>query len=564
MLDVAIVGGELYDGSDMPPRRADVGIAGGQVVEIGDLRTAPAASTIDARGCIVTPGFIDVHTHLDAQLCWDRAALPTGLHGVTTVMIGMCGFGIAPCPQGGLEHLLRSLEAVEEIPYESSSAAISQQWQSFDEFLAFLARREPCVNVGAMVPHSALRYAVMGERGLSERATAADRALLVEALSAALRAGALGLATSRGANHVDGSGRPVPSRCADDDELRALVGACRDRVWQINVRSKTSTDPQPLLDELDLYAEWTAAAGARLTWTPLMGDDETRVDAVLGQLEGLRSNGAAVRPQAPAQAMTVAASFSFPSIVGRLWPEMKGFFDLDTEGRLARLADPALHAALRSGPPTLGGARLSPGEWVIAVSPSAPEMVGTRLAQAADRAGSDPIEVMCDLVIADRLDTLLQAPAANKAPSLVDRLVRDRRVLVGLGDSGAHVRTVTNFTYPTTMLMEARADASMRRLAEVVGALTSSPADFFGLHRRGRIAVGRPADVNVIDLARLGLGALEARSDLPNGGQRLYQGARGYRATLVNGVATVIDDEPTFAGAGVVYGPDEIGSGTQR
>src|SRR5919106_2814210 len=226
-LDAALRGGTLVDGTGAPRRRADVGVKDGVVVEIGEkLDDHSAEREIDASGCIVTPGFVDPHTHLDAQLCWDPSGSPSSLHGVTTVVMGLCGFGVAPCREGGGEYLLRSLEMVEEIPFESTSLGVPFTWRTWPEFMAHLRSRPLGVHVYGFVPHSALRYYVMGERARSEPATADDRAALVAELRRSLAAGALGFATSRGPNHNDAYGEPVPSRRADDAELRALVGAC--------------------------------------------------------------------------------------------------------------------------------------------------------------------------------------------------------------------------------------------------------------------------------------------------------------------------------------------------
>ena len=230
MLDRIVRGGTVVDGTGAPARPADVGVRGGRIVEVGEV-SDDAREVIDASGCIVAPGFIDPHTHLDAQLCWDPAATPTCFHGVTTVVIGLCGFGVAPCPPGGGDYLLRSLEVVEEIPFESTSRGVPFDWSTWPEFLRAIERRDPGVNVAGFVPHSALRCFAMGERARGEAASPADMERMREELRRGLRAGAVGLASSRGPNHQDAFGDPVPSRFASDEELGgARAGVPRTRL----------------------------------------------------------------------------------------------------------------------------------------------------------------------------------------------------------------------------------------------------------------------------------------------------------------------------------------------
>src|SRR5260370_29620762 len=309
-LDLAIRGGSVVDGTGAPRFRADVGVGGGVIVEVGET-VGSAVTDVDAAGCVGTPGFIDPHTHLDAQLCWDPAARPSSLHGVTTVVLGLCGFGVAPCRPGGSEYLLRSLEVVEEIPYESTVRGVPFDWSSWVEYFHYVGGLPLTVNVAGFVPHSALRDHVMGERARGDAATATDRDALVGELRQSLDAGAVGFSTSRGPNHVDAFGDPVPSRFADDDELRALLSTCRGGAWQVNVETKFSGDAAGLIAEVDRYASWSAAAGTRLSWTPLHAEPGTTIwrevvarNAVLNQQPGL-----VVAPQVAASPITTVFRF---------------------------------------------------------------------------------------------------------------------------------------------------------------------------------------------------------------------------------------------------------------
>jgi N-acyl-D-amino-acid deacylase len=539
-LDVAIRGGTLVDGTGAPRRRADVGVKDGVVVEIGEqLDDRSATTEIDASGCIVTPGFVDPHTHLDAQLCWDPSGSPSSLHGVTTVVMGLCGFGVAPCRPGGGEYLLRSLEKVEEIPFESTSLGVPFTWETWPEFMAHLRSLPLGVNVYGFVPHSALRYYVMGERARSEPATDDDRAALVAELRRSLDAGALGFATSRGPNHNDAYGEPVPSRRADDAELRALVEACRGRPWQINVETKFSGDAAGLIAEVDRYVDWTEAAGARLSWTPFFAEPD---DDIWQQvLEHNREVNERVRvaPQVLTQPITTSLRFDRLSVAAGIqgWGEaMHGFFDLDHEAKLARVADAEFRQVLRDAPEdcvAMFGACY--GEWVIASSPSRSELQGQTLADAARAAGCAPTDLLCDLVVGDDLATELQTPVVNRDREGTAQLSSDPSTMIGLGDSGAHVMSVTNYTYPTDLLARLVRDEEKVPLEAAVHRLTAHPARFLGIEDRGSIAVGHPADLCVIDLDDLALGPLTVARDLPGDAPRPFRGASGYRAVLVAG-----------------------------
>jgi N-acyl-D-amino-acid deacylase len=555
MHDVVIRGGLLVDGTGAPPRSGDVAVQDGKIVTVG-ADVGAGAETIDATGTVVTPGFVDPHTHLDAQLCWDASAAPTSLHGVTSVVIGLCGFGIAPCPDGGGDYLLRSLEVVEEIPFESTSLGVPFTWVSWPEFLGHLARRPLAVNVAGYVPHSALRYSVMGERARGETASPDDRAALVAELARALDAGAVGLATSRGPNHNDAYGEPVPSRHADDEELRALVGACRDRVWQINLATKFSGDAEGLRREVEGYVRWTHEAGARLTWSPCFAEPGDGMwQEVLAQNTDA-NNSVPVAPQVAPQPVTTTLRFDRPSVAAVIggWDKpLAGFFHLDHSERRARLAPGELRAALRAAPEDCSR-MLAPcyREWVISASASRPDLLGESLAKAAAAADAHPVDLLCDLAVADDLATEVQVPVVNRDRRGAIELVADEHTLVGLGDSGAHVNSVTSYTYPTYLLARVVRDEGRIPLPVAVERITRRPARFHGLAGRGTLEPGQAADVCVIDLERLRLGPLTVAHDLPGGAPRLFQAGEGYAAVLVNGRVAIRDDRPTDDPAGTV------------
>jgi N-acyl-D-aspartate/D-glutamate deacylase len=551
--DLVIRGGTVVDGSGAPPVRADVALDGGTVSEVGQVDDR-GREELDADGCVVTPGFVDPHTHLDAQLCWDPAATPTCLHGVTTVVLGICGFGIAPCPPGGGEYLLKSLEVVEEIPFASSSLGVPFTWESWPEFLDYLGHQSLGVNVAGMVPHSALRYAVMGERAREGPADADERAALAAELRRSLDAGALGFATSRGPNHRDAAGDPVPSRHADDAELEALVAECRGRPWQINVETKFNNDATALTEEVERYASWTQAAGARLTWTPLFADPGNDVWRDVLAHNRVLNDRVEVAPQVIAQPVTATLRFdraSFARAVAGWETVMSEFLGMSRDEQLARTRDEDFRAALRAAPEDCTR-MFAPcyGEWIVSASPAHPDALGQSLAAVAVALGIPPTDALCDFLAGDGLGTELQLPVINRDRDASALLVTDDTTLLGLGDAGAHVTSVTNFTYPTDLLARLVRDQRRLTIEDAVARLTTRPARFFGIPGRGALTVGAAADVNVIDLDGLAVGRLRSTPDLPGGAHRLYRDAAGYVAVIVNGRISVRDGRLTGDAAG--------------
>jgi N-acyl-D-aspartate/D-glutamate deacylase len=553
-IDRVIRGGTLVDGTGAPPRRGDVGIEGGRIVALGEV-TESARESIDAEGCWVTPGFIDPHTHLDAQLCWDPSGSPSNRHGVTSVIIGLCGFGVAPCPPGGGDYLLRSLERVEQIPYQCTREGVHFEWQSWREYRDHIARQPLAMNVAGYVPHSALRFFAMGDRASSEAANANDRAAMLAELSDALEAGAVGLATSRGPNHEDGNGRPVPSRFADAEELQTLVSACRGRVWQINVETKFSHDAAALTLEVDRYAEWSRQAGARLTWSPLYAEPGESVwRDVLAHNHGLNNGGLRVAPQITAVPVTLLLRFDERSFLTSVtgWEEaLSGFFKGTKEERKARLRDPSVRRAMRER----GGDPYHPltpnyDLWTFSVVPTRPERSGRSLAELAKEENTHPVDLLCDQVIADDLATLLDVPVANRSQEGAIRFMEDDSTILALGDAGAHVMSVTNYRYPSFVLGDLVVRKKAISVERAVERMTRAPARLHGLRGRGVLELGSAADLCVIDPERVAVEPVDVRRDLPGNAPRLHQTGRGYRAVLVAGVPSIVNDEATGAAAG--------------
>ena len=551
--EMALTGGTVVDGSGSPPFRADVAIDAGVISAVAE-NVGPAREIIDVHGCIVTPGFIDPHTHLDMQLLWDATASPSCRHGVTTVTLSACGFGIAPSHPDDQEYLLRSLEVVEEIPYGCSSIVQPFEWTTWDEYMEVVDAQELGVNVASFVPHSALRQFVMRDRSTSERATVDERLEMRKVLEGALEAGAVGFSTSRGPNHNDAHGVPVPSRSADDDELRCLVDAVAGRVWQPNLENKLAKTAELMIAEVDRYAAWTAQAGASLSWTPLVAvRNQTSWRDALQHSGRLRESGVNVRPQILPLPITVELTFDPPGpylnhFTG--WASLfDGFERLTASERTSRLRDPAWRRLLIESSPEEKRVDFDLDDWTIISSPSAPEAVGTAVSTLSVTA---PLDELLDILVADAFQTVIQAGIANQDADAVDELLRDDTTLLGLGDSGAHVTSLTSYAYPTYLLETIVRERGVLTLAAAVRRLTSDPASVLGLQDRGQLRPGFGADVCAIDLDLLSLSKPELRNDLPRGYARLVQEATGYRAVLVNGVRTLIDDRVVAQGAGRV------------
>ncbi|MFP8875462.1 MAG: amidohydrolase family protein, partial [Myxococcota bacterium] len=450
---------------------------------------------------------------------------------------------------------LRSLEVVEEIPYACTREGVPFAWSSWSEYRDHLAARPLALNVAGFVPHSALRYYVMGERARGEVASAQDRAAMVGELEDAFASGAVGFATSRGPNHVDGYREPVPSRYADDEELQALVSACRGRIWQVNVEAKFSHDSAALTAEVERYAAWSRAAGARLTWSPFHAEPGESVwREVLAHNRELNDSGVSVAPQVTAVPITLLLRFDEPSFLTSVtgWEEvLAGFFDLEPRERMLRLAEPAVRAAMKRG----GGDPRQPLTpdfelWCFARTPSRPALAGVSVAEAARRDGRHPVDLFCDQVIADQLASLLDVPVVNRSREGATRLVEDDGTLLALGDSGAHVMSVTNYRYPSFVLSELVRERGELTLELAINRLTQVPAQWHGLPERGVLREGGVADLCVIDPSRLGVDPVSVRHDLPGGSPRLYQGGRGYCCVMVAGQPVVEEDRPTGATPG--------------
>jgi N-acyl-D-aspartate/D-glutamate deacylase len=550
-LDLLIRGGTIVDGSGAARYRGDVGVRGGRIVELGRIRSA-AERIIDADGLIVSPGFIDGHTHMDAQVAWDRIGSCSCWHGVTTVIMGNCGFALAPCRPADREWFARCLTAVEDIPTEAMLAGIDWTWETFPEYLATVDRLPKAINYGAYLGHSALRMYVMGKRALTEKATEDDLARMVAAVKDAVRTGAMGFSSSRATTHVTPDDTPVASRIADWSELDRLVGALADLnagVFQIGPDISGGEAQRRFLARLKQLA---VESGRPVMFGVLSSRQGDRPNPWTYQLDYLDECAAAgSRMWGQSTTRSINAIFSLKSYlpfdVLPAWRELRGL-PLDEQKR--RLADPAARGRL-----VADEARMKPrdnvfqGGGAATTDPRKPDydnlfaMKGVdwndpTIAQLAGQRGKHPVEVMIDLVL-ENDDQVFVQPLVNEDPEHVLGMLRHPRTLATFSDSGAHVCQEMGSSLQTHLLSYWVRARQAFTLEEAVRKLTFDNASAWDLHDRGLVRAGYAADLVVFDEARVRPAMPSVETDLPGGARRLVQKAEGIAAVVVNGRVTL-------------------------
>lgn len=559
MLDCRIAGGTIVDGTGAPARRGDVGIRDGRVVALGDVDEG-ATRTIDAGGCAVAPGFVDPHTHLDAQLLWDAAASPSLHHGVTTALGGNCGFTIAPVRADTVDYVRAMLARVEGMPIESLVAGLDWDWATFGSWLDRFEGRI-AMNAGFLAGHSTIRRLVMGDAAVGGKASASQLTELCRVLDEAISQGALGFSSSLGSTHHDGDGNPVPSRFADHDELVALAGVLRR-----HPRTLIGLNPGvvPFDDAMvALMTDMTVAAGAPLTWNALIVDSAhpEREASALALADRARQAGGSIVAQVVPDPRLFYLSFANGFILDSI-PGWGPLFQVPAGERLAMLRDPDIRARLRAGAadPSIPVALRGHIDWPAAtlVETTNPEhagLAGRTIGDIAAKWGRDPLDTLLDLVVANGLaTTFTPRPVGDDAASWTARaaLFCDPRTVIGAADAGAHLDNASSFTYTTSLLGPTVRDRGLLTLEQAVHALTEVPARLCGLVDRGTIEPGARADLVVFDPARVGPGTVRTRTDLPGGARRLYAEADGVHHVLVNGVAVLADGRVTGATPGAV------------
>jgi N-acyl-D-aspartate/D-glutamate deacylase len=556
MLDVLIKGGTVVDGSGQAPRKADIGIRDGRIAAIGQISEA-ARQTIDAKGRIVSPGFIDVHTHYDAQAFWDGTLSPSPYHGVTSVIAGNCGFSIAPLSPEAGPYLMKMLARVEGMPLESLEKGVPWDWQTFGEYLDKLENKLS-VNAGFMVGHSAIRRSVMGERAVGHEATPAELAKMVEVLRDSLASGGLGFSSTISSTHNDFDGNPVPSRHATKDEMLTLARQCRDF-------EGTTIEFLPGVGwgekEANYMADLSLAANRPVNWNVLVPNaaNIAHAEEQLKATDIARARGAEVVALTVPQPMTIRinlhAGFVFDAIYN--WA---GLFRMPIEDRIAFLKDPANRKQLAEDAQNPASPMVMLARWELFTvdqvqSPRLKRFRGRTIGDIAQELGKTPFDTLLDIALEDDLLTYFMPPTMGSDDdtwALRAKLWKDDRTLIGASDAGAHLDMIDTFAFSTQVLGEGVRKRKLISVEEAVRQLTAVPAKYYGLKERGRLEVGWHADIVVFDLESVGLGETYTKFDLPGGAGRLYADAKGIDHVFANGIEIVSHGKDTGARPGTI------------
>jgi N-acyl-D-aspartate/D-glutamate deacylase len=561
--NLVIRGGTIMDGSGGDPFEADVAVEGGRITAIGQS-LPKGAEEIDARGRLVTPGFVDVHTHYDAQVTWSSRLSPSSWNGVTTVLLGNCGVGFAPCHASQRDMLIKLMEGVEDIPEVVLTEGLPWTWHTFPDYLDTLDARHYDLDIAAQVPHAALRVYVMGQRGADrEPATELDRHRMAELVEEGILAGALGFSTSRTLNHRSVDGKPVPTLRAEEAELTAIAHAMRSAGagWLQIVSDFDDQDK-----EFGLFRRLAEASGRPVTLTLLQS--HARPGAwrdLLSEIDAANAAGLRITGQVRSRPTSVLLGFelSLNPFTGR--PSYRKIAGVNFQERMRHLRDPAFRAALIAETPQ-PGAGLQRGGWntmfPLGDPPDYEPAPEDSVAARAAREGRSPDEVAYDLLMERDGKAILYLPVTNYAAGNLDdvrEMIAHPNTLLGLGDGGAHVGVMCDATatsYTLTHWTRERGRGELFPIAWAVKRLTHDNAAAIGLNDRGLVRVGMKADLNVIDYDHLVLRAPEIVYDLPAGGKRLVQRTDGFDATVVSGAVVYRDGEATGALPGrLVRGP---------
>jgi len=538
MIDVLVRGGTIVDGSGAPGFEGDVAIAEDRIVEVDRGRSAVTARReIDARGKVVAPGFIDPHTHYDAQILWDPRLTPSSWHGVTTVVTGNCGFGIAPVREEHHEMLLRTLENVEGMSFAALEAGVAWDFTSFPSYLDSIERHGSALNLGVLVGHTPLRLHVLGAEAVERAARPDEIEAMAKLLREALAAGAIGFATSASPTHVGFGGKPVPSRLSEYSEVQALV-----RVLAEEKRGIVEVTPGPGLFMTEL-GELSRESGRPVTWAALLagmaGGDFCF--QVLDMIRGFHAEGVAVWPQVSCRPLLFEFNLREPTIFEPLAAFQRLSHASDDERRAA-YRDPAFREEVKQ---SLGNAVL------LAPAIGRTEIIDTRrhaalrdreLGDVAAERGVDVLDLILDLSLEEDLATQFRTALLNTDEEAVGRLLSSDDTILGLSDAGAHAGQLCDACYSTHLLGHWVRDKNVLSIERAIRMLTSQPADLFGIRGRGRLQPGAYADVVVFDPATVAALPLERVRDLPAGAERLISRARGIEHVLVNGRA-ILDAE---------------------
>jgi N-acyl-D-amino-acid deacylase len=539
MHDLVIRGGTLVDGTGSPGRRADVAVEGDRIAAVG--RDLEGERELDASGHVVAPGFIDIHTHYDAQVFWDPGLTPSSYHGVTTVVAGNCGFSIAPVRREGVGILGRTLQHVEDMSLDTLTAGVPwSEFESFPEYLDAVERRGVGLNFGCYVGHTAVRLFVMGDDAYERPASRDELGLMQQIVAEAMDAGAVGFATSASPTHNGDRGRPVPSRVADLAEVRTLVEPLRARA-----RGVVALLPGGVFSNQEVF-DLQRSIGRPITWTALLTIKGLPYhERVIDEHDEARADGVEVWPQVSCRPLVFQMNLEEPFTLN-LRPSFAALMDAPRQERLAAYRDPAWREAAWAE--VSGRKGVLPMNWsalTVAESERHPDLVGRPVEEIAERRDCTPLDVLLDLSLEDDLSTRFWSVLANDDPDAIAWLLPRDGVLIGLADSGAHVSQLCDACFTTDLLGNWVREQDVMSLERAVHKLTGEPAAVFGFDDRGLVEPGRAADLVVFDPATVAPGPLRRVRDFPSDGERLTADSPiGMRHVLVNGVPIRVDGLP--------------------
>jgi N-acyl-D-amino-acid deacylase len=555
MFDVLIRGGTVFDGLGSEPLAvADVAISGGIVVEIGHV-TGSARQTIDASDRFVAPGFIDGHTHLDAQIFWDPYAGSLAAHGVTSAVMGNCGFTLAPGTQEQADLIIASIERAEDMSREAIERGVPWRWTTFAEYMDAVDALPKALNVAAQCGHSALRASVMGDRAFTDRATDDEVRRMRRAVQEAISAGAMGFSTSRSRAHLTKAGDPVASRIASWDEVSAIVtGMGEAGAGLFQLAPERPADPGEMADYQARLRRLAVESGRPVTF--MVGGQKEQLDAV----DQVVAGGGTAIGQVHVRRFENVFGFRTTLPFDRL-PLWNAVRSASLDEQRERLLDPRLRARLVAeaesgdyGEAVGAEVRAPQFDQITIIDPASESSV----ADVARARGVSPVEVMIELSLDSRFEQLFRQPISETSSELILAGLRHPSTVVAASDSGAHISQILDSNIPTYFLSHWVRGAGAFTWAEAIHMLTGAPARVWGLERRGVLGAGACADIVVFDPAAVGCAAPTVLNDLPDGGPRLAQSATGIDATLVNGQVVTSGGQRTGATPGVllrVQGP---------
>ena len=554
--DMVIRAGTVIDGTGREAFTADLAIKDGLIVEVGKVSGA-GQREVNADGALVTPGFVDIHTHYDGQATWSNRMSPSSHHGVTTVVMGNCGVGFAPVRPTDHNLLIELMEGVEDIPGVALNEGLSWEWESFPDYLDYLSKRQFDMDIGAQLPHAALRVYVMGQRGADrEPATAEDVVEMRRLTEQAIRAGALGFTSSRTLNHRSLRGEPTPTLQAEYDELVGMASALRSSGRGV---MEMISDFDDLDEEFDLLESMVRSAGRPMSISLAQGISDHGWRKVLGKIESASNAGLAMRGQVAPRPIGILLGLTTTLSPFTTRPSFSEVAKLPLAERVAALSDPARKARILDEPTGHGFMRLfrlmDEGRkiWLMTDPPNyEPDPKDSLHAQATDR-GLDPWSYVYDMLLQNQGNALLYTPFANYAENNLDccrDMILHKDTVMGLGDGGAHVGTICDASFITSLLTHWGRDRTRGEgieLPTLIKCQSSDTARAVDLTDRGTLEAGMRADVNIIDFDNLNVRLPEIVNDLPAGGARLQQRADGYQMTVVKGEPTYIEGQATDA-----------------